>query len=88
MLGVAFQIADDILDCSGDTIETGKVAGTDLREGTPTLPLLLAAHDDEVVRARSPAARSRACSSASPPPARSSAAGRWLWTTLGGRGRA
>jgi geranylgeranyl pyrophosphate synthase len=50
-LGVAFQIADDILDCSGDTIETGKVAGTDLREGTPTLPLLLAAGRDEVVRA-------------------------------------
>jgi geranylgeranyl pyrophosphate synthase len=50
-LGIAFQIADDILDCSGATIETGKVAGTDLREGTPTLPLLLAARDDEVVRA-------------------------------------
>jgi geranylgeranyl pyrophosphate synthase len=50
-LGIAFQIADDILDCSGDTIETGKVAGTDLREGTPTLPLLLAAQQDEVVRA-------------------------------------
>jgi len=50
-LGIAFQIADDILDCSGDTIETGKVAGTDLREGTPTLPLLLAAQDDDVVRA-------------------------------------
>jgi geranylgeranyl pyrophosphate synthase len=50
-LGIAFQIADDILDCSGDTIETGKVAGTDLREGTPTLPLLLAAQKDEVVRA-------------------------------------
>jgi geranylgeranyl pyrophosphate synthase len=50
-LGVAFQIADDILDCSGDTIETGKVAGTDLREGTPTLPLLLAAREDEAVRA-------------------------------------
>jgi geranylgeranyl pyrophosphate synthase len=50
-LGIAFQIADDILDCSGDTIETGKVAGTDLREGTPTLPLLLAAQVDEVVRA-------------------------------------
>jgi octaprenyl-diphosphate synthase len=48
-LGIAFQIADDILDCSGDTIETGKVAGTDLREGTPTLPLLLAAQEDEVV---------------------------------------
>ena len=50
-LGIAFQIADDILDCSGDTIETGKVAGTDLREGTPTLPLLLAAQEDDVVRA-------------------------------------
>ena len=42
-LGVAFQIADDVLDCSGATIETGKIAGTDLRDGTPTLPLLLAA---------------------------------------------
>ncbi len=49
-LGIAFQIADDILDCSGDTIETGKIAGTDLREGTPTLPLILAAREDEVVR--------------------------------------
>jgi geranylgeranyl pyrophosphate synthase len=49
-LGIAFQIADDILDCSGETIETGKIAGTDLREGTPTLPLLLAAQEDEVVR--------------------------------------
>jgi len=50
-LGVAFQITDDILDCSGLTIETGKIAGTDLREGTPTLPLLLAAQRDEAVRA-------------------------------------
>jgi geranylgeranyl pyrophosphate synthase len=49
-LGIAFQIADDILDCSGDTIETGKVAGADLREGVPTLPLLLAAQEDETVR--------------------------------------
>jgi geranylgeranyl pyrophosphate synthase len=49
-LGVAFQIVDDILDCSGETIETGKIAGTDLREGTPTLPLILAAREDEVVR--------------------------------------
>jgi geranylgeranyl pyrophosphate synthase len=49
-LGIAFQVVDDILDCSGDTIETGKIAGTDLREGTPTLPLLLAAQQDEVVR--------------------------------------
>jgi octaprenyl-diphosphate synthase len=50
-LGIAFQIVDDILDCSGATIETGKIAGTDLRDGTPTLPLLLAAREDEVVRA-------------------------------------
>ncbi|HET6946095.1 MAG TPA: polyprenyl synthetase family protein [Gaiellaceae bacterium] len=49
-LGVAFQIADDVLDCSGATIETGKIAGTDLRDGTPTLPLLLAAAQDDVVR--------------------------------------
>ena len=50
LLGIAFQIADDVLDCAGDTIETGKVPGTDLRDGTPTLPLLLAAQADPVVR--------------------------------------
>jgi geranylgeranyl pyrophosphate synthase len=50
-LGIAFQIADDILDCSGETIETGKIAGTDLREGTPTLPLILASREDATVRA-------------------------------------
>ena len=50
LLGIAFQIADDVLDCSGETIETGKVPGTDLRDGTPTLPLLLAAREDPVVR--------------------------------------
>jgi geranylgeranyl pyrophosphate synthase len=50
-LGIAFQIADDILDCAGDTSETGKVAGSDLREGTPTVPLLLAAQADPLVHA-------------------------------------
>src|SRR5204863_4858278 len=49
-LGIAFQIADDILDCAGETVETGKIAGTDLREGTPTLPLILAAREDDSVR--------------------------------------
>jgi geranylgeranyl pyrophosphate synthase len=50
-LGIAFQITDDILDCAGVTFETGKISGTDLREGTPTLPLLLAAARDDAVRA-------------------------------------
>jgi heptaprenyl diphosphate synthase len=49
-LGIAFQIADDILDCVGDTIDTGKIPGADLREGVPTLPLILAAREDPVVR--------------------------------------
>jgi geranylgeranyl pyrophosphate synthase len=49
LLGISFQIVDDILDCAGDTIETGKIPGTDLRDGTPTLPLLLAAERDPVV---------------------------------------
>jgi geranylgeranyl pyrophosphate synthase len=49
-LGLAFQIADDILDCAGQTQETGKIPGTDLREGTPTMPLLFAAQEDDVVR--------------------------------------
>jgi geranylgeranyl pyrophosphate synthase len=49
-LGIAFQITDDILDCAGETVETGKIAGVDLREGTPTLPLILAAREDDVVR--------------------------------------
>jgi octaprenyl-diphosphate synthase len=49
-LGIAFQIVDDCLDCVGQTLETGKIPGTDLREGIPTMPLLLAAREDDVVR--------------------------------------
>jgi geranylgeranyl pyrophosphate synthase len=49
-LGVAFQIADDILDCAGDAGDTGKAPGVDLRDGTPTLPLILAARKDQAVR--------------------------------------
>jgi octaprenyl-diphosphate synthase len=51
LLGIAFQIVDDVLDCTGETFETGKVPGTDLRDGTPTLPLLLASREDAAVRA-------------------------------------
>ena len=48
-LGVAFQIADDILDCTGEFDTTGKAPGVDLRDGTPTLPLILAARQDAAV---------------------------------------
>jgi geranylgeranyl pyrophosphate synthase len=49
-LGIAFQITDDILDCTGDLDSTGKAPGVDLRDGTPTLPLILAARLDRSVR--------------------------------------
>ncbi|MGW0996667.1 polyprenyl synthetase family protein [Streptomyces sp. NPDC002520] len=39
-LGVAFQLADDVLDIASDSHESGKTPGTDLREGIPTLPVL------------------------------------------------
>jgi geranylgeranyl pyrophosphate synthase len=50
-LGLAFQIADDILDCDGDPDTTGKPLGTDLLDGTITLPLILAAQRDDEVAA-------------------------------------
>jgi heptaprenyl diphosphate synthase len=39
-IGIVFQLSDDIIDITSD--ETGKTPGTDLREGIPTLPTLLA----------------------------------------------
>lgn len=40
-IGVAFQLVDDVLDLSDDKQQTGKTAGTDIRAGVATLPMLL-----------------------------------------------
>ena len=40
-IGVAFQLADDVIDLMSDSATTGKTPGTDLREGVDTMPVLL-----------------------------------------------
>ncbi len=42
IVGSAFQLSDDILDIASDSVDSGKTPGTDLREGVPTLPVLMA----------------------------------------------
>ncbi len=42
VIGMAFQLSDDILDVTSPSAESGKTPGTDLREGVRTLPVLLA----------------------------------------------
>jgi geranylgeranyl pyrophosphate synthase len=42
LIGLAFQVFDDILDCNGDEATTGKLPGADVRDGTVTLPLIFA----------------------------------------------
>ena len=49
-LGLAFQMLDDVLDVSGPTERTGKPRGTDLLDGTVTLPLILARRVDAELR--------------------------------------
>ncbi len=46
-IGVAFQLVDDVLDLSADEQETGKKAGTDIRRGVATLPMLLLSQEAE-----------------------------------------
>ena len=45
-IGVAFQLADDVIDLMSDSATTGKTPGTDLREGVFTLPVLYALEED------------------------------------------
>ncbi|HWC07893.1 MAG TPA: polyprenyl synthetase family protein [Solirubrobacterales bacterium] len=50
-VGLAFQLLDDVLDVSGPPERTGKARGTDLLDGTITLPLIEAAASDPGIRA-------------------------------------
>jgi len=50
-VGLAFQLLDDVLDVSGPPERTGKARGTDLLDGTVTLPLIEAAESDPTIRA-------------------------------------
>jgi geranylgeranyl pyrophosphate synthase len=66
-IGVAFQILDDVLDVAGPPERTGKPRGTDLLDGTVTLPLIFARSQDPAVAAlslrslRTPDDAARAC---------------------------
>ena len=51
-VGIAFQLSDDILDVASDSDESGKTPGTDLREGVPTLPVLMAQRSTDPADAR------------------------------------
>jgi heptaprenyl diphosphate synthase len=46
LIGMAFQISDDVIDIASPAAESGKTPGTDLREGVRTLPMLYALADD------------------------------------------
>ena len=52
IVGSAFQLSDDILDVASESVTSGKTPGTDLREGVPTLPVLMAQASTDPADAR------------------------------------
>jgi heptaprenyl diphosphate synthase len=52
IVGSAFQLSDDILDIASESDTSGKTPGTDLREGVPTLPVLMAQASTDPADAR------------------------------------
>ncbi len=52
IVGSAFQLSDDILDIAAESSASGKTPGTDLREGVPTLPVLMAQASTDPADAR------------------------------------
>ena len=83
-IGLAFQMLDDVLDVSGPAERTGKHRGTDLLDGTVTLPLILARERDPALRSldlrgvRTPA-QAEACATRSSRPACSTTRARARW---------
>ena len=51
-IGVAFQLADDLVDLTSDSVDSGKTPGTDLKEGVPTLAGLIVLRDAAAEDAR------------------------------------
>jgi geranylgeranyl pyrophosphate synthase len=59
-IGLAFQLFDDVLDLSGPPDQTGKGRGTDLLDGTVTLPIIYAREEDPTLREERPSSTAQA----------------------------